>query len=191
MNDTRPHGAPSTIPLVRPVKLELYTDKMSLNDRLEAGDIAGVIGSALPKSVKTDPNIRAAVPGLSHARDRLLPASTKIFPIMHLVVLARDFYEKHPFVATSLFNACCDAKAIALPEDARARHAALHAAVDGGGDGGDRRGVRRRSLAVRHRRQPAVARGAWCNISPTRRLIEKPVPVESLFVPIYGQASKP
>src|SRR5262245_16229052 len=57
MNDTRPHGAPSKIPLVRPVKLELYTDTMSLNDRLVAGDIAGVIGSALPKAVKTDPNI--------------------------------------------------------------------------------------------------------------------------------------
>ena len=40
MNDTKPHGAPSTIPLVRPVKLELHTDKMSLNDRLESGDIA-------------------------------------------------------------------------------------------------------------------------------------------------------
>jgi 4,5-dihydroxyphthalate decarboxylase len=62
MNDTKPHGAPSKIPLVRPVKLELYTDKMSLNDRLESGDIAGVIGSALPKSVKTNPNIARLFP---------------------------------------------------------------------------------------------------------------------------------
>ena len=32
---------------------------------------------------------------------------------MHLVVIRRDVYEKHPFVATSLYNAFCDAKAIA------------------------------------------------------------------------------
>jgi len=38
---------------------------------------------------------------------------TRIFPIMHLIVVRRDIYEQHPFVATSLFNALCDAKAIA------------------------------------------------------------------------------
>ena len=43
VNDTKPHGAPSTIPLVRPVKLELHSDAMSLNDRLEAGDVAAII----------------------------------------------------------------------------------------------------------------------------------------------------
>ena len=73
MNDTKPHGAPSTIPLVRPVKLELYTDKMSLNDRLESGDIAAVIGSALPKSVKTNPNIARLFPDYPQERDRVLP----------------------------------------------------------------------------------------------------------------------
>jgi len=112
MNDTKPHGAPSTIPLVRPVKLELYTDKMSLNDRLESGDVAVVIGSALPKAVKTNPNIARLFPDYRKSEIEYY-RKTKIFPIMHLVVLRRDLYEKHPFVATSLYNACCDAKAIA------------------------------------------------------------------------------
>ncbi len=189
MNDTRPHGAPSTIPLVRPVKLELYTDKMSLNDRLVAGDIAGVIGSALPKAVKTDPNIRRLFPDY-RAREIDYYRRTKIFPIMHLVVLRRDFYEKHPFVATSLFNACCDAKAIAhqkMRELGTLRYMLPWMASEleeieevFGGDpwpyGID---ANRPSLE------------ALVQYLADQALIEKPVPVESLFVPIYGQASKP
>ena len=36
---------------------------------------------------------------------------TKIFPIMHTVVIRRDLHEQHPFVATSLFRALNEAKA--------------------------------------------------------------------------------
>lgn len=35
---------------------------------------------------------------------------TGIFPIMHLVVIRREIYEKHPFVPTSLYNALDDSK---------------------------------------------------------------------------------
>jgi 4,5-dihydroxyphthalate decarboxylase len=189
MNDTKPHGAPSTIPLVRAVKLELYTDTMSLNDRLVAGDVAAVIGSALPKAAKTDANIKRLFPDY-RAREIDYYRRTKIFPIMHLVVLRRDFYEKHPFVATSLFNACCDAKAIAyrkMRELGTLRYmlpwmAAELEEIDEvfGGDpwpyGID---ANRPSLE------------ALVQYLADQALIDKPVPVESLFVPLYGQASKP
>lgn len=33
---------------------------------------------------------------------------------MHLVVLRRDFYERYPFVATSLYNVLCELKAQAF-----------------------------------------------------------------------------
>jgi 4,5-dihydroxyphthalate decarboxylase len=33
---------------------------------------------------------------------------------MHLVVIRRDVYERHPFVATSLFKAFCAAKELAI-----------------------------------------------------------------------------
>src|SRR5262245_33543441 len=112
INDTKPHGAPSTIPLARPVKIELHSDAMSLNDRLEKGDIAAVISSSMPKSLKTNPNVTRLFPDYK-AREADYYRRTRIFPVMHLVVLRRDVYEKHPFVATSLFNAFCEAKAIA------------------------------------------------------------------------------
>jgi 4,5-dihydroxyphthalate decarboxylase len=38
---------------------------------------------------------------------------TKIFPIMHSVVIRRDIVDKHPFVTQSLFDACNRAKAVA------------------------------------------------------------------------------
>jgi hypothetical protein len=36
-----------------------------------------------------------------------------IFPIMHLVVLCREYYEKHRFAATSLFNVLNESQEIA------------------------------------------------------------------------------
>jgi 4,5-dihydroxyphthalate decarboxylase len=112
INDTKPHGAPSTIPLVRPVKLELFSDAMSLNDRLEAGDIAAIISSGLPKSLKTNPNVVRLFPDY-HAREKDYYRRTKIFPIMHVVVMKHALYEQHPFVAASLYKAFNEAKTIA------------------------------------------------------------------------------
>jgi 4,5-dihydroxyphthalate decarboxylase len=189
MNDTKPHGAPSTIPLVRPVKLELHSSTMSLNDRLVSGDVAAVIGSGLPKALKTDPNVKRLFPDY-RAREIDYYRRTRIFPIMHLVVLRRVFYEQHPFVATSLYNACCDAKAIAhrkMRELGTLRYmlpwmASELEEIDDvfGGDpwpyGIDAN-------------RPTLT--ALVQYLADQALIEKPVPVESLFVPIYGQASKP
>ena len=45
---------------------------------------------------------------------------TKIYPIMHLIVIRRDRYEQHPWIALSLYKAFCAAKD-------RAMRALLHA----------------------------------------------------------------
>jgi len=188
MNDTKPHGAHGTIPLVREVKLELYTNKMSLNDRLESGDIAAVIGSGLPKAVKTNPNIGRLFPDYHRAEIEYY-RKTKIFPIMHLVVIRRELYEKHPFIATSLFNACCDAKAIAhkkMRELGTLRYmlpwmAAELEEIDDvfGGDPWP--------YGIEANR-PSLT--ALMQYLADQALIEKPVAVESVFAPILGQASK-
>ena len=41
-------------------------------------------------------------------------SKTKIFPIMHLIAIKRDVYERYPFIATSLYNAFERSKRIAL-----------------------------------------------------------------------------
>jgi len=38
---------------------------------------------------------------------------TRIFPIMHTVVIKREVHEKYPFVATSLYHAFNDSKNVA------------------------------------------------------------------------------
>jgi 4,5-dihydroxyphthalate decarboxylase len=39
---------------------------------------------------------------------------TRIYPIMHLVAIRKQVYERYPFVATSLYKAFCESKKIAL-----------------------------------------------------------------------------
>src|SRR6267142_3347380 len=112
INDTKPHGAPSSIPLARKIAIEPHSATLSLNARLESGDIAAIISSGLPKALKSNPNVARLFPDYK-AREIDYVKRTGIFPVMHLVAIRRDVYEKTPFVATSLFNACCEAKAIA------------------------------------------------------------------------------
>jgi 4,5-dihydroxyphthalate decarboxylase len=184
MNDTKPHGAPSTIPLVRPVKLELHSDKASLNDRLVTGDIAAIVSSGLPKALKTNPDIVRLFPDYRE-REQDYYRRTKVFPIMHLVVLRRDLYEQHPFVAASLFKACNEAKAIAhrkMRELGTLRYmlpwmASEIEEIDAvfGGDPWPY-GIEPNRATLE----------ALVQYLADQALIEKPVPVESLFVPVDG-----
>jgi 4,5-dihydroxyphthalate decarboxylase len=188
MNDTKPHGAPSTIPLARSVPIELHSNTISLNDRLENGDIAAVIGSGMPKSLKTNPNVGRLFPDY-HAREVDYYRRTKIFPVMHLVALRRDVYEKNPFVATSLFNAFCGAKAIAakkMRDLGTLRYmlpwmASELEEIDQvfGGDPWP--------YGIEANR-PSLE--ALVQYLADQALIEKPVPIETLFAPIYGQEAK-
>ena len=109
INEEKPHGAPTRLPTARPVSIEANNSGRSLSDLLDAGEIQAVIGTGLPNAIKHNPNIRRLLPDY-HAREKDYYRRTRIFPIMHLVVLRRDLYERHPFIATSLFNAFCEAK---------------------------------------------------------------------------------
>ena len=57
---------------------------------------------------------------------------TKIFPIMHTVVVREDVHREHPWVAKSIYKAFCEAKAIAVDGlyDTDALHLALPFLID-------------------------------------------------------------
>jgi len=189
INDLRPHGAPSKVPLVRPVAIEPHSAALSLNDRLEKGDIAAIISSGLPKALRTNPNVARLFPDYRECEIDYY-RRTKIFPIMHLVALRRDVYEKHPFVATSLYNAFCEAKAIAakkMRELGTLRYmlpwmASELEEIDAVFSGDPW------PYGIEANR-PTLE--ALVQYLADQALIEKPVPIETLFAPIYGQEAKP
>jgi 4,5-dihydroxyphthalate decarboxylase len=107
------HGHPSVLPLLKPVHLELNRSAFSLSELLEQGEIDAVIGATLPPALQTNPDIVRLFPDFAQVEADYY-RRTRIFPIMHLLAIRRDVYEKHPFIAKSLFKAFCAAKAQAL-----------------------------------------------------------------------------
>jgi 4,5-dihydroxyphthalate decarboxylase len=109
INGVEPHGNPTTMPLVRPVAIEPNKTGKSLSTLLEEGAIAATIGTATPKALGRNPDVQRLFPDYREVEKEYF-RRTRIFPIMHLVVIRRDVYERNPFIATSLYKALGAAK---------------------------------------------------------------------------------
>jgi len=105
------HGTPHALPLLEPVPIEDNKSEKSLGQMLADGEIAGLIGSRNPEVRSA--NIVRLFPNYKDV-ERELYAKHKIFPIMHLVAIRRDVYEKDPWIATSLYKAFVEAKRWAI-----------------------------------------------------------------------------
>jgi len=112
MESPQPHGKPTVLPPRKPVSIVTNKSGKSLSQLLDAGEIQAVIGADLPSCIRTSPHVQRLFPDF-RAEEKAYYRRTKIFPIMHLVVLRCDFHEKHPFAAASLFNALNASKALA------------------------------------------------------------------------------
>jgi len=105
------HGDPHAPPLLKPVAIEPNRSGRSLSELLADGAIDALLGSRRPTLRHPD-----VVPLFADAKavERDYYRDTGIFPIMHLVALRRDVYERHPWIASSLYNAFVAAKNWAL-----------------------------------------------------------------------------
>jgi 4,5-dihydroxyphthalate decarboxylase len=119
INESGQHGEPSAPALLKPARIEHDPKGRSLRDLLAAGEIDAIAGSQRPKS---HPDIAPLFPD-SRSVERDYYRATGIFPIMHLVVMRRDVYERHPWIANSLYKALAAAKDNAL---ARMRKTGAH-----------------------------------------------------------------
>ncbi len=113
INTAGSHGDPHVLPLLRDVPLETADRGKSLDELLVAGEIDATIGTSIPRSTGRNPDIARLFPDFREL-EKAYYMRTRIFPIMHLVAIRKDVYEKHPFVATSLYNAMVQSKDLAL-----------------------------------------------------------------------------
>jgi 4,5-dihydroxyphthalate decarboxylase len=113
MNTPGSHGNPSALPLLKQANIEINTSGKSLSDLLDAGEIDAIAATTLPPAMRRNPDIQRLFPNYREV-EKAYFKKTRIFPIMHLIVLRREIHERHPFVATSFYEACCQSRRTAL-----------------------------------------------------------------------------
>ena len=113
INGAEPHGNPTILPTVRKLAISANKSGKSLSRLLEEGELQAIIGTGVPEAFGRNPDVVRLYPDYRTAELDYF-RRTKIFPIMHTVVIRRDVHERHPFVATSLYKAFSQAKDVAL-----------------------------------------------------------------------------
>jgi 4,5-dihydroxyphthalate decarboxylase len=96
--------------LPRQIRVDAIPDDQTLNGMLESGEIDALISARSPSCfVKGSPEVRRLFPNYKEVEIEYYKR-TKIFPIMHVLVIRREIYAKHPWIARSLYKAFCAAK---------------------------------------------------------------------------------
>jgi 4,5-dihydroxyphthalate decarboxylase len=81
-----------------------------LGDLLERGEIDFLITANNPLSFRRGAKtVQRLLPNYAEA-EKDYYRRTKIYPIMHTVVIRRDIYERDPWVALNMYKALCQAK---------------------------------------------------------------------------------
>jgi 4,5-dihydroxyphthalate decarboxylase len=96
------------------IKLSFIAPDKTLNGMLESAEIDALISARAPSCfVKGHPKIKRLFPNYKEVEVDYYKR-TKIFPIMHVLVIRREVYDKNPWVARSLYKAFTDAKNLAI-----------------------------------------------------------------------------
>ncbi len=184
MNTGGAHGNPTVLPLLKPFPIEQNHSNKSMSDLLEERVVDATLGTSLPEAILTNPDIVRLFPNYVEIEKEFYQR-TKIYPIMHLVAIRKDVYEKHPFIATSLYDAFVKSKKIALEKMFNLR--ALRYMTP----------FLMRDIDEIHEvfngdpwpygiepNRPTLE--AFMKYLTDQSLIAAPVPVDDLFVPTYG-----
>lgn len=99
-------GRPEKIALSLPPEFRVQpipADK-TLSQMIDSGEIDALYTARAPSTFGRSANVRRLFEDYP-AVERAYYLKTKIFPIMHVVAIRRDFYEKHRWIAQSLLKA--------------------------------------------------------------------------------------
>ena len=103
-----------SINLPEGVHLEPIPEGRTIAEMLESGEIDALFSNRSPSPfLKGSPNVKRLFPNFREVEGEYF-RRTGIFPIMHVIVLRRDFYEANRWAAVSLFKAFCEAKALIM-----------------------------------------------------------------------------
>jgi len=92
------------------VRIEKAPEGRTLSAMLAEGEIDAIVTPRVPSPFAAgDPRVRRVFPDVVSAEQDYF-RETGIFPIMHVVVIRRDVYEAHPWVAQSLYKALLASK---------------------------------------------------------------------------------
>jgi 4,5-dihydroxyphthalate decarboxylase len=94
------------------INLKPIPANATLSGMLAAGELDALVTARAPSTFTTTDSVKRLFPDYM-AKEKAYFARTKIFPIMHTVVIRRDVYAKNPWVAQSLYKAFVAAKQIA------------------------------------------------------------------------------
>jgi len=178
------HGKPAVLPLLKKINLEQNASGKSLNRLLEEGEIDAVVTATIPEPFGRNPDIQRLFPNFREVEADYYKR-TKIFPIMHVLAIKRSVYEKHPFVATSLYNACCEARAFAIAKmrDVGALRYMLPWLISDFHEIDEVFGNSFWPYGVEENRPTLEALITYLH---EQAMIPKTIPIEELFVPTYG-----
>jgi 4,5-dihydroxyphthalate decarboxylase len=95
------------------VRFERADDTATLSDMLASGEIDALIGARRPPSLGRSPKVALLWPDY-RKMEREYYERTRIFPIMHMMVLREELYRANPWIAASLYKAFVSSKELAL-----------------------------------------------------------------------------
>lgn len=104
------------IPLDLPknIKLEFIREGATLESLLDADELDAIFSIYVPPMfLKGSRRISRLFPNFKQVEQEYY-LRTRIFPIMHIVVIREDVHRQHPWVARSLYKAFCEARDIAV-----------------------------------------------------------------------------
>jgi 4,5-dihydroxyphthalate decarboxylase len=109
-------GRPEKLALELPpsFRVEPIGPEQTLSAMLAAGEIDAFHGPRTPSTANA-PGVRRLFPDYV-AAEKAYYAKTRIFPIMHVVVIRRDVYERDRWIATALFKAFTEAQRYAYDD---------------------------------------------------------------------------